>query len=313
MAFRCWSLSEICIIGLLAILATPLPLWAHGIVGERMFIEPMFTEDANVKNELVLPFTEFKVQPDGTWRQIGFAFEKQLYPDRLSLVLEASRLYKHDDAGNLAGWDNLEAGIKFRAYANEPHEFVLTPALFAGFPTGSRQVTEHETTLIPMLLYGKGFGDVSPRSLRSFAIQGDIGIEASVKGSHDRQFMYDAVLMYSIPYLNHTVRKANSGYSIEHSLRQGLSAGSILGNLFPYVEFNGSRPFGNTPGSAIGSLRPGILWMGKYIQVSFAADIPLQSDGVDRHRGFCASLDWFLDEIIPAMEWTPFGRHNHSH
>jgi hypothetical protein len=27
-------------------------VWAHGVVGKRMFVEPLFAEDANIKNEL---------------------------------------------------------------------------------------------------------------------------------------------------------------------------------------------------------------------------------------------------------------------
>ncbi len=314
MASRCAVLSGICCgIWLLGILAAP-SSFAHGIVGERMFIEPLFTEDASIKNELVFPFAEFRVQPDGTFRQIRFSFEKQLYPDRLSIVLENGRLYKHDGTDSPAGWDNLEAGVKFRAYANETREFVLTPALFITLPTSSKRIEEHETALTPMLLYGKGLGDVSHGWLRPFAVQGDIGVTASVSGAQDRQLLYDAVLMYSIPYLNHSVRKADSGYSLEHSLRRGFSAGALLGNLFPFVEFNGNRPFGSTPGSATSALRPGILWMGMFAQVSFAADIPIQLGGfaVRRHPGICAAVDWYLDEIFPALNWTPFGRH-HRH
>ena len=299
---------------LLITILSAAPLSAHGILGERMFIEPLVTEDANIKNELVFPFAEFMVQPDGVWRQLAFSFEKELYPERLSITLETGRIYRHDNSQRLAGWDNLDAGVKFRAYANEHHEFLLTPALFITMPTSSQRVEEHDTALTPKLMYGKGFGDASPGWLRPFAIQGDIGIKSSVQGPSDHELLYDAVLMYSIPYLNHTVRKSDSGYALEHGLRQGFSAGAILGNLFPYVEFNASHPLAGTPGSAISSLRPGILWMGKYVQVSFAADIPLQSEAAEvrRHQGFCASLDWFLDELVPAFNWTPWGK-SHKH
>jgi len=65
----------------------PSALWAHGIVGQRMFIEPLFTEDANVKNELDLPRTEFLTFPDGSFRTFGASFERNLYPDLLDLPL----------------------------------------------------------------------------------------------------------------------------------------------------------------------------------------------------------------------------------
>jgi hypothetical protein len=299
-----------------AVLSLSCPsLWAHGIVGQRMFIEPLFTEDANVKNELVLPFAGFGVQPDGTWRQFRFSFEKQLYPDRVSFVLEGGRVDRHAGNDRLSGWDNLELGLKYEAYTNESREFVISPALFATLPLGSNHVVDHETSLTPMLLYGKGFGDLHLRYFRPFAIQGDVGIEASLESPHEKKLRYDTVLFYSIPYLNHFVRNADSGYSMEHCLRRGFSRGALLGDLFPYLEFNGEHTLRGESGSAGSSLRPGILWMGKYAQVSIAADIPIQYPSVRErpHKGFFLTIDWFLDEIIPGISWTPFGNKSHRH
>src|ERR1700747_917765 len=68
---------------------------AHGTVGNRVFIEPLFTGDANVKNELVLPMMGFLVQPAGTGRTVEFSFEKVLYPHRLSVELHDGRIDQH--------------------------------------------------------------------------------------------------------------------------------------------------------------------------------------------------------------------------
>jgi hypothetical protein len=282
---------------------------AHGIVGKRMFIEPLVTEDANVKNELDLPHADFLVQPDGTWRSFGFSFEKALYPRRFSLVLEGERLNMHANGENLAGWDNLDLGLKWEAVANVPHELVLSPALFLTLPTGSTRITDRQTALRPMLLYAKGFGDLPVSWLRPLAVQGDVGFEATVTGPRDRQVVYDAVLMYSIPYLNRWVRNADAGYSLEHNLRRGFSRGALLGNLYPFAEFNATSAVGGTPGGTASTLRPGIAWMGKYAQVSVAADVPLQPGIATRHTGVVVLVDWFLDDIFRGFSWTPFGRH----
>lgn len=288
------------------------PAWGHGVVGKRVFIEPLVTEDANVKNELDLPTAEFLVQPDGSWRSIGFSFEKALYPHRFSFVLEGDRIYKHEGSRAIAGWDNLKVGLKWESYQNAQHEFVLSPALFFTFPVGSIGVTARETVLQPMILYGKGFGDLRWPLLKPFAIQGDFGYGASVTGPHDRQLLYDDVLFYSIPYLNRWVRHADAGYSLEHSLRRGFSCGAFFGDLFPFLEFNGASDVKSSPGGTSTFLRPGILWMGKYAQVSLAADIPLQGEelGPNRHVGVYLVVDWFLDDIVPAFHWTPFGNHH---
>ncbi|MGE5327577.1 MAG: hypothetical protein ACM3NO_11105 [Deltaproteobacteria bacterium] len=285
---------------------------AHGIVGNRMFIEPMITEDANVKNELVLPSFDLQALPDGTWRSIGFSFEKILYPRRLSVVLESDRIYQHANGGRLAGWDNFEMGVKWQGLTSERHEFTMSPALFVTFPTGSRRMAERQTALRPMLLYAKGFGDLPASWIRSFALQGDIGYEASVSGSRDRQFVFDEVLMYSVPYLNQFVRHDNDGYSMEHSLRRGFSNGAFFGNLFPFVELNGASAVNGVPGGTSLTLRPGVLWMGKYAQVSVAADLPVRTPGMVRpHTGASILVDWFLDEIVPPLNWTPFGKQHH--
>jgi hypothetical protein len=139
----------------LTLASIPSSLWAHGTVGQRMFIEPLFTEDANIKNELDFPRVEFSRLPDGSLRTFNASFEKALYPDRWSVVIEQSRLYRHLSGSTLAGFDDLEIGTKVAVYRNAEHELVLTPALFLTLPTGSPSVAEHRTKLEPALLLPK--------------------------------------------------------------------------------------------------------------------------------------------------------------
>ncbi len=286
--------------------------WGHGIVGERMFIEPLFTEDANIKNELDLPRLEFLTLPDGSFRMLDISLEKTLYPDRWSVVVDQARLYRHQQGRTVAGFDNLEVGTKVAVWRNEPHEFILTPALFTTFATASRKIGDRHTALQPSLLYGKGFGDLRVSWLRPFAVQGDFGYHISVTGERERQVLYDAVLDYSVPYLNF-IRQANAGYQLEHQLRRGHSLGAIVGDLFPFVEFNGATPVRGTAGQTTTFLRPGALYMGKYFQLSLAADLPLRGYQRPRRTGAVILLDLFLDELHPAFGWTPFGkRHGHA-
>lgn len=297
---------------LLAIVLGGVCGWAHGTVGDRMFVEPLVSEDANVKNELDLPNLQFLVQPDGTWRSVGLSFEKALYPHRFSVVLDQDRSYVHSGVRSLAAWENLELGLKWEAFTNEKHELVVSPMLFVAFPTGSTSITDRQTALRPMLAYGKGFGDLPVSWLRPFGVQGDIGFEASVSGPRDRQLVYDEVLFYSLPYLNHIVRKADAGYELEDGLRQGFSRGAFFGDLFPFVEFNAGAAVSGPPGGTVSTLRPGVLWMGKYAEVSVAADIPVNTGGFTgrNHVGATVLVDWFLDDISHLFRWTPFGKHD---
>lgn len=294
-----------------ALLAAPRGMWGHGIVGQRMFIEPLVTEDANIKNELVLPSAEFLSMPDGSFRSLGASAEKALYPGRWSVVVEQGVLSRHAGGRTVSGFDDLEVGTKAAVYRNERHEMVLTPAIFAEFSTGARKVSEHRTALHPEMLFAKGFGDLKTNWLRPLAVQGDAGVELSATGERERNVTYDAVLMYSIPYLNRYVRNADAGFELEHNLRLGHSSHAILGNMFPFVEFNGSTPVQGTSGSSATFLRPGTLYMGKYFQISLAADIPLRGYLPQRRVGAVALIDIFLDELSPVLGWTPFGKHHH--
>jgi hypothetical protein len=278
-----------------------------------MFVEPLFGEDANIKNELDLPRGEFLTLPDGSFRSFNASFEKALYPDRWSVVVEQSRVYRHESGSTVTGFDDLEVGTKVAVYRSPKHEFVLTPALFMTVPTGSRKVAEHRTALQPALLFAKGFGDTRWVWLRPFALQGDVGYEASATGERERHATYDVVLEYSVPYLNHFLRKADRAFDLEHNLRLGHSTRAILGDMFPFVEFNGSTPVAGTLGSTATFVRPGALYMGKYFQISVAVDLPLRGYLPNRRVGGVVLLDLFLDEIVPALEWTPFGkRHQHD-
>jgi len=254
----------------------PSDLWAHGTVGQRKFIEPLFTEDANIKNELDLPRGEFLMLPDGSFRSFSSSFEKALYPNRWSVVIEQSRVYRRVAGSTIAGFDDLEVGTKLALYRSAEHELVLTPALFLSAPTGSQSVAENRTKLQPALVFAKGFGDLRWGWLRPLAVQGDVGYEAAVTGERERHATYDMVLEYSVPYLNHVIRNADTGFDPERNLQLDQPSRAILGNMYPFVEFNGSTPVGGTSGSSATFLRPGAACVGKYFEISAAADVPLR-------------------------------------
>lgn len=295
-------------------------VWAHGIVGQRMFIEPLVAEDANIKNELDLPRIELLPMTDGTVRTLDGSLEKTLWPDRWSVVEEQSRVYRRLAGTTVAAFDDMEVGTKLAAYRNEQHEFVLTPALFFTAPTGSQKLGDRHTAVQPALLFAKGLGDVHVGWLRPVAFQGDVGYNVSAMGRPERRVIYDMVMEYSLPYLNQFVRNADAGFDLEHNLRLGNSARAILGDLFPFVEFNASTPVAGTAHSTTSFLRPGVLYMGKFFQLGAAVDLPRGAGSSEQKAGcvilldlFVILLDLFLDEIHPAFGWTPFGTHRRQH
>ena len=179
-----------------------------------------------------------------------------------------------------------------------------TPALFLSTPTGTHSVAEHLTTLQPTLVFAKGFGDLKWGWLRPLALQGDIGYEAAATGERERHATYDMVLEYSIPYLNRFIRDADTGFDLEHNLRLGHFSRAILGNMYPFVEFNGSTPVGGISGSSATFLRPGLAYVGKFFQISTAAYVQLRGYLPRRRVGAVILFDLFLNEVVPAFGWT---------
>src|SRR3989475_3143498 len=61
---------------------------AHGVVGQRVFIEPFITEDVNPKNEFVILRPKWHHAADGKALSLGFGLEKKL-SDTLSITLDS--------------------------------------------------------------------------------------------------------------------------------------------------------------------------------------------------------------------------------
>src|SRR5947199_6234978 len=82
---------------------------AHGVVGQRSFIEPFVAEDVNPKNEFVIARPEWDEGRDGRTFTLGFGLEKKL-TDRFSLTLDSAWLDVSPKAAaepHQTGFDNL--------------------------------------------------------------------------------------------------------------------------------------------------------------------------------------------------------------
>lgn len=63
------------------------------------------------------------------------------------------------------GWADLAAGLKYAVIDDKAHEFILTPGVTVGLPTGNDRVFQAtgDGTINPFVPVGKGFG--KPRLL----------------------------------------------------------------------------------------------------------------------------------------------------
>lgn len=297
-----------------ALLLTTARVFAHGIVGKRLFIEPLVTEDANPKNEFDFPVLDAIQGPEGHHVDFDYSLEKRLLP-RFSLSFENSYgWFTPSEPGSLSrsGFGNIGLAAKYALYKNPEHEFIMSGSFGIEMPTGDTSIgADPFTTLEPQFLYAKGFGDLPAhgalRWLRPFAVQGDVALAFPAGGppghpEHRFTPRADVVLEYSIPYLNQFVRHANRNYSLgEGAYRKGHSLGAIVGNLFPFSEFNFSAvPIGPAGRAAVGYIRPGVVYVGHYFELGGAAEFPANSI-TGRSVGGMAIFDIFIDNLIPAF------------
>src|SRR5437879_11681594 len=77
-----------CAAGVFACCLVAASAHAHGVVGQRSFIEPFITEDVNPKNEFVIARPEWDHSRDGSALSVGFGLEKKI-SDRVSLTLDS--------------------------------------------------------------------------------------------------------------------------------------------------------------------------------------------------------------------------------
>jgi hypothetical protein len=294
----------------LVLCGTTIPAQGHGIVGKRLFIEPLFTEDANPKTELDFPVFESIHLPDGHYSAFNYGLEKKLSA-RFSVSFENSyNWFSPNGEPGVSGFNNVGFGAKYALYTSPKHEFIVSSWLGVDAPTGDVAAgAEPFTTITPGFLYAKGFGDLPSSGfsnwLRPFAVQGDFLLDfpAGAPNTPERANVpqADLVIEYSLPYLNAYVRHANAGYSVsDGGFRNGFSLGAIAGDLFPFVELNFEAAPYRGGRRAFGYYRPGVDYVGHYFQVGFAAELPANAF-TGSHIGAVGIFDIFLDEVFPKF------------
>lgn len=256
---------------------------AHGVVGARFFPATMAVDDPFAADELALPTVSW-FTPDGEPQETEAEFEwsKTLFKG-VALSFEGG--YAHSSAGS--GWHNLEI-TPIVTFARDPDsEFVASAAFSIEIGgSGTSSVSEPSTTYTPAILFGKGFGDLpdSAALLRPFAVTGRVGYAMS--GS-DRVLEWGGALEYSLAYLNSNVRD--------------VGLGPFFSRVTPLVEFTFESP---RTGGTTGTINPGLLWSGQYVQVGIEALIPVNR-ATGHTVGAMAQLHFYLDDIFPNSLGRP--------
>lgn len=293
------------LLALAASLMTPVRAWAHGVVGDYTFLEPLVADDANPKNEFDIFKPSWYRTADGREFGLDFSMEKVLVRDHEGnnlLSLEVGSAWQANspkDGPYLTGFNELELLPKMAVYTNPDHELRLSIAAHLTLPTGNPSVQDqNHTQLGPEVLWAKGMGDLPDwsfiRYLRPFGIQGDYGYAPALGGATYHEMFADNVIEYSLPYLSNNVKDIGLRWPFR--------------NMYLFSEFNYDQLVAGPPGQTFPDIRitPGIAFMNHYLQLSIGTQLPLNNATVPAtHAALLGLVDIFIDDVFPWTNWAP--------
>jgi hypothetical protein len=123
---------------------------------------------------------------------------------------------------------------------------------------------------------------------RPFALTGVIGYAIAGTSTTSKAIEWSGAFEYSLLYLQNNVRDV------------GLS--NTLARLTPVVEYSFTSP--TDTGGTTGTIDPGLIWSGQYVQFAAEAIIPVNRASGDT-LGVRMQLHFYLDDIFPQSIGAP--------
>jgi hypothetical protein len=196
------------------------------------------------------------------------------------------------------GFSNLSLAYKHVLIAIPRHEFTLSIAPEGEIPVGSRKVgSESHARAGFDLIFAKGFGDLadSLAILRPAAIEGDLSWEGKVTGARDDLIAANGEIEYSLGYLDENV----AGFSVTHALR----------NFTPHLDFDYAQYMSAHRNSTAPDfeLTPAVAWLSETIEINLGVQVAMnRASSGSGAVAFVWLVGVSIDQIVPAMKWTPF-------
>jgi hypothetical protein len=287
-----------------SICVPPASAWAHGVVGDYVFLEPLVAEDPTPANELDIVQPGWARTSEGRSLAIGTSIEKVLAKDsedmpRFSLGGGTSWSYQSPNEGpNDNGFDDLELFAKYAFLVVPKHELLLSIAFNASIPAGNPKIEEQQhTSLGPSLNWEKALGDLPNwpvlKYMRPLGFQGNFRYLPAIGGHTSHLMFANQVIEYSLPYLSNNVH--------DFGLRPPIR------NLFLFTEFNYSQLIAGPSGQTFPKLvmTPGIAYVGYHFELSIGTQLALNNAArPDTHAVVLGLLDVFYDSIFRDANWT---------
>ena len=296
-------------LALMYILLLPASSWAHGFAGKRFFPTTFQVEDPFVSDEFSVLFGHIK-EPEGKTTEVEMEYSKRILPN---LGISLGESYIHQDfleGGSASGFGNLEVGLKYQFLTSEAHETILsvgTGIEIGG--TGTRRIgAESFSVISPALFFGKGFGDLpeSMNFLRPFAITGIIGPNFPTRSSN--------VLINEETGETEVERNPTTltwGFTIQYSLQylqsfvKDVGLGAPFNRMVIVTEFPMETCMSaDCKGQTTGSVNPGIVWSGKFMEFGLAAQIPINTR-TGKNVGVLGLVHFFIDDLFPKSIGRP--------
>ena len=296
------------------------PVFAHGFAGPHMFISTLLIDDPNVADEASLPTFSFLPQPteDGVspgLYNVSFEFDKRITENFGFSLGNGYQWLRTPGARTVSGWQNLEAGLKYKVYVNPEHEFMLSLGVSREFArtgaigaTGAALDNDDTSSTTPTIFWGKGFGDLPIGFLRPLALTGTLGYTFADK----KLKVIGADPDSGDPLFNNGISNQwSGGLSLQYSMRylqtqvKDLGLPEFVNRLTPVAEVAWSSPASKPNQSSTQYLfGVGVNYTADSYALSVEALIPGNRQS-GSHVGVIAQFHLYFDDLFPNSLGKP--------
>jgi len=276
-------------------LLAPIHVRAHGFEGDRFFPPTPLTDDPFAVDELSLPEVQYNPATASKELDVTGSFSKEIFP-KFALSIQDTYINLNPKGGpSQDGFSPLVLNAKYQLWEIPEHEFILAIGSdFTWGGTGSKALYSYNSysTYTPNLYLGKGFNEFpeSLKYLRPFAFTAVVGYDLYSGAPASNALEWSGSLQYQLNYLQQHV--------------EDIGLPKPFSNMIPLVEFQMTSPTNRNGETTTGTVNPGVLWEGKYCQLSLEASVPINSHTGPAVGGLF-QIQIFIDDLFPKIFGHP--------
>ena len=304
---------------LLVVFSMPWAAWPHGFAGQRFFPSTLSIDDPFVSDELSLVISHIKEPGAGEesptlTTELSGELAKRITP-RLGLTLEGTfRHLNPEEGATKNGFDNLALGGKYQFFTSDVHEALTSIGLDVDLGgTGNRSVGAASfSTLSPTFFFGKGLGDLPDplNVLRPLAITGILAANFPTRSKNVTTSLNEETGELEREVERNPVT-LSWGFTVQYSLQylqsfvKDIGLGAPFNRMIPLVEFPLETCLNRgCAGRTTGTVNPGLIWFGRYVQLGIEAAIPINAQ-TGKNVGVLGILHFFIDDLFPRSLGRP--------